>query len=180
MNSIYYFVTEWFISYLYTFFKPLLHSIRFWRKKIFQNNRFFPSITEILVNPGLICGLVLLVCQFNQKIQLYIESGNQLHLVRDCWSEDPHSRPKIDQIRSLMKSLHNGRLAFSGFLIITKFHQKVWNCTHSEVSKYIMILPTRSPRFVLLVLKAFWCGGQLKPSWLKASQCNVRIAYLFN
>ncbi|KAE9546776.1 hypothetical protein FO519_010012, partial [Halicephalobus sp. NKZ332] len=32
-----------------------------------------------------------------------------LHLVRDCWSEKPDERPKIDVVRSLLKSMHTGR-----------------------------------------------------------------------
>uniref|UniRef100_A0AC34FJA6 Guanylate cyclase n=1 Tax=Panagrolaimus sp. ES5 TaxID=591445 RepID=A0AC34FJA6_9BILA len=32
-----------------------------------------------------------------------------LHLIRDCWSEAPSERPKIEVVRSLLKSMHNGR-----------------------------------------------------------------------
>lgn len=32
-----------------------------------------------------------------------------MHLVRDCWSEEPEHRPKADIIRSMLKSFNNGR-----------------------------------------------------------------------
>ncbi|TKR61355.1 hypothetical protein L596_028473 [Steinernema carpocapsae] len=35
-------------------------------------------------------------------------SVNILHLIRDCWSEDPGERPKIDTVKSLMKQMMKG------------------------------------------------------------------------
>ena len=32
-----------------------------------------------------------------------------LHLIRDCWSDRPEERPKIEVVRSLLKSMHSGR-----------------------------------------------------------------------
>ncbi|KAH7730270.1 Protein GCY-4 [Aphelenchoides avenae] len=32
-----------------------------------------------------------------------------LHLIRDCWSENPNERPKIETVRSLLKSMNVGR-----------------------------------------------------------------------
>ena len=29
----------------------------------------------------------------------------QIHLIRDCWSEDPTARPAIGQIRTLMRTM---------------------------------------------------------------------------
>ena len=33
----------------------------------------------------------------------------QLHLIRDCWADGPTERPKIETVRSLMKSMVSGR-----------------------------------------------------------------------
>lgn len=33
----------------------------------------------------------------------------QLHLVRDCWSENPSERPSVESIRSLLRSMNSGR-----------------------------------------------------------------------
>ena len=35
----------------------------------------------------------------------------QLHLVRDCWNENPADRPKMDTVKSLLRSMHSGRFS---------------------------------------------------------------------
>ena len=32
-----------------------------------------------------------------------------LHLIRDCWDEDPKQRPNIDMVNKLMKNMNSGR-----------------------------------------------------------------------
>ena len=32
-----------------------------------------------------------------------------LHLVKDCWSETPTERPKMDTVRSLLQSMNTGK-----------------------------------------------------------------------
>ncbi|TKR69362.1 hypothetical protein L596_021535 [Steinernema carpocapsae] len=48
---------------------------------------------------------------FRPNIQPAMDDINPalLHLVKDCWSEDLKDRPKIDTIRSLLKSMVSGR-----------------------------------------------------------------------
>ena len=32
-----------------------------------------------------------------------------LHLIRDCWSDEPKDRPNIKLVQTILKSLHNGK-----------------------------------------------------------------------
>ena len=36
-------------------------------------------------------------------------NASLLHLIRDCWAEEPGDRPTIKVIQSLLKSMHNGK-----------------------------------------------------------------------
>ena len=32
-----------------------------------------------------------------------------LHLIKDCWSENPNERPKMDTVKTLLKSMNTGK-----------------------------------------------------------------------